>query len=45
MYKKTVLKNYFELDDFIKDYKQNFSYFVKQRKIIARLKDLEKDFV
>ena len=45
MYKKTVLKNYFELDDFIKDYKQNFSYFVKQRTIIARLKNLEKDFV
>lgn len=45
MYKKTVLKNYFELDDFIKDYKKNFSYFVKQRTIIARLKDLEKDFV
>ena len=45
MYKKTVLKNYFEIHDFIKDYKQNFSYFVKQRIIIARKKDLEKDFI
>lgn len=45
MYKKTVLKNYFELNDFIKDYKKNFSYFVKQRTIIARMKELEKDFV
>jgi hypothetical protein len=45
MYKKTVLKNYFEIHDFIRDYKNNFSYFVKQRKIIARMKELEKDFV
>lgn len=45
MYKKTVLKNYFEIHEFIKDYKNNFSYFVKQQKIIARMKELEKDFV
>lgn len=45
MYKKTVLKNYFEIYDFIRDYKNNFSYFVKRQTIIARLKDLEKDFV
>lgn len=45
MYKKTVLKNYFEIHDFIRDYKNNFSYFVKKRKIIARMKELEKDFV
>ena len=45
MYKKTVLKNYFEIHDFIRDYKNNFSYFVKQRKIVARMKELEKDFV
>lgn len=45
MYKKTVLKNYFEIHEFINDYKKNFSYFVKQRKIIARMKELEKDFV
>lgn len=45
MYKKTVLKNYTEIHEFIRDYKNNFSYFVKQRKIIARMKELEKDFV
>lgn len=45
MYKNTVLKNYFEIHDFIRDYKNNFSYFVKQRKIIARMKELENDFV
>lgn len=45
MYKRTVLKNYFELNEFIKDYKKNLSYFIKQRKIIARMKELEKDFV
>lgn len=45
MYKKTILKNYFEIHDFIRDYKNNFSYFVKKRIIIVRMKELEKDFV
>lgn len=45
MYKKTILKNYFEIHEFINDYEKNLSYFVKQRKIIARKIDLEKDFV
>lgn len=45
MYKKTVLKNYTEIHEFIKDYKKNFSYFEKIRKIIVRKKALESDFV
>lgn len=45
MYKKTVLKNYTDLHEFINDYKKNFSYFEKIQKIIVRKKELEKDFV
>ncbi|MBR4315746.1 MAG: hypothetical protein IKP65_02065 [Alphaproteobacteria bacterium] len=45
MYKKTVLKNYTEIHEFISDYKRNFSYFDKIRKIIVRKKALESDFV
>jgi hypothetical protein len=45
MYKKTVLKNYTELHEFINDYKKNFSYFEKIQKIIVRKKELESDFV
>ena len=45
MYKKTVLKNYTEIHEFISDYKRNFSYFDKIRKIVVRKKALESDFV
>lgn len=45
MYKKTVLKNYTEIHEFIRDYKNNFSYYEKIRKIMVRKKELEKDFV
>lgn len=45
MYKKTVLKNYTEIHEFIRDYKNNFSYYDKIRKIMVRKKELESDFV